>query len=205
MTIVEHRDRERADVDYDAARRVMIESQLRPSGVNAPFVLRRMSEVAREQFVPDDKASAAYIDRAVPLPGGRWLAAPIMQGMMLQEARPRLDDRTLLVDGGSGYMAELLRGLVGTLVVVDVADAANGRVPGSDYTLLVVDGAAEQLPTALIERLSPEARIVTGQASNGVTRLAVGRVVGGAAALLPLAEMGIPVLPEFAAPKRWTF
>jgi protein-L-isoaspartate(D-aspartate) O-methyltransferase len=38
-----------------------------------------------------------------------------------------------------------------------------------------------------------------------VTRLAVGRKANGAVAWLPLAELGIPALPEFAAPKRWTF
>jgi protein-L-isoaspartate(D-aspartate) O-methyltransferase len=40
---------------------------------------------------------------------------------------------------------------------------------------------------------------------RGVTRLAVGAKVGGEIALLPVAEIGIPVLPEFKAPKRWSF
>jgi protein-L-isoaspartate(D-aspartate) O-methyltransferase len=46
---------------------------------------------------------------------------------------------------------------------------------------------------------------VTGLVERGVTRLAIGRKAAGAVALLPLAEMGIPVLAEFAAPKRWSF
>jgi len=40
---------------------------------------------------------------------------------------------------------------------------------------------------------------------RGVTRIATGRKIAGGISLLPLAEIGIPVLPEFAAPKRWTF
>ena len=53
MTIVEDRpvaghEAARADT----ARKAMIDSQLRTSGVNAEFVLRRMAEVAREDFVP---------------------------------------------------------------------------------------------------------------------------------------------------------
>jgi len=183
----------------------MIDSQLRPSGVNAAFVLRRMGEVPRERFVPQGRAAIAYVDRAVPLDNGRWLASPVAQGMMLQEALPKPGDRVLLVDGGSGYMAELLRPLVGSLDLIDPVAGAQGQVPGSGYTLLVVDGAVEQLPAALIAHLAPDARIVTGQASKGVTRLAVGRVAGGAAALLPVAELGIPVFSEFAAPKRWSF
>jgi protein-L-isoaspartate(D-aspartate) O-methyltransferase len=201
VTIVE----DRPDAGYEAARKAMIDSQLRPSGVNAAFVLRRMGEVARERFVPEAMRSVAYMDRAVALDGGRWLPSPEVQGMMLQEALPKTDDRALLVDGGSGYMAELLRPLVGSLEVVDPATGAKGAAAGSDYTLLIIDGAVEQVPDALVARMAPQGRIVTGSVSEGVTRLAVGRVAGGAAALLPVAEIGIPVLPEFAAPKKWTF
>ena len=48
-------------------------------------------------------------------------------------------------------------------------------------------------------------RVVTGLAERGVTRLAAGRKVAGDVALLPLAEIGMPVLAEFAAPKGWSF
>ena len=182
----------------------MIDSQLRTSGVNAEFVLRRMDAVARERFVPAAAQGFAYIDRAIALGDGRYLAAPVVQGMMLQEARPTLADKALLVDGGSGYLAELLRPLVGSLDVLSPADAA-AKSRKSDYTLLVIDGAAEQLPEALVRRLADQGRVVTGVVQDGVTRLAIGRKSAGEIALLPLAEMGIPALPEFAKPKGWSF
>ncbi len=69
----------------------------------------------------------------------------------------------------------------------------------------MIDGAIEQLPDALVRRLADGARVVTGQVEQGVTRLAIGRKAAGDVALLPLAELGIPVLPEFAAPKGWSF
>ena len=182
----------------------MIDSQLRTSGVNAEFVLRRMAAVAREQFVPASAQGFAYIDRAISLGNGRFLAAPVVQGMMLQEARPTLADKALLVDGGSGYLAELLRPLVGSLDVISPADAAAKSRKG-DYTLMLVDGAAEVLPATLVSRLADQARVVTGVIEDGVTRLAIGRKAAGDVALLPLAEMGIPALPEFAKPKGWSF
>ena len=40
---------------------------------------------------------------------------------------------------------------------------------------------------------------------RGVTRLAAGRKIAGEITLLPLAELGMPALAEFAAPKRWSF
>ena len=205
MTIVE----DRPATGHEAARRAMIDSQLRTSGVNAEWVLRRMDAVAREDFVPAGARGHAYIDRAIALGNGRYLAAPAVQGMMLQEARPTSADRALLVDGGSGYLAELLRPLVGSLEVVTPEEAAAKprakSTSGGDFTLLVVDGAVEQLPEGLVRRLADQARVVTGVVESGVTRLAIGRASAGQVALLPLAELGIPALPEFAAPKGWSF
>jgi protein-L-isoaspartate(D-aspartate) O-methyltransferase len=200
VTILE----DRPVVGHEAARKAMIDSQLRTSGVNAESVLRRMSEVARERFVPPTAQGYAYIDRAIALGDGRYLAAPVVQGMMLQEAKPTGSDKVLLVDGGSGYVAELLRPLVGSLEVLAPGDAA-GKSRKGDFTLLMIDGAIEQLPDALAARLADAARVVTGLIDNGITRLAIGRKATGTVSLLPLAELGIPVLPEFAAPKRWSF
>ena len=201
MTIVE----ERPEAGHRAARRAMIDSQLRTSGVNADFVLRRMGAVAREDFVPESARGFAYIDRAIALGHGRHLAAPVVQGMMLQEARPTAADRALLVDGGSGYLAALLRPLVGTLEVVTADQAVGKSRKGGDFTLLMIDGAVEQLPDALVRRLADQGRVVTGVVANGVSRLAIGRKAAGHVALLPLAELGIPALPGFAAPKEWSF
>ena len=69
----------------------------------------------------------------------------------------------------------------------------------------MVDGAAEGLPRSFAALLADGGRIVTGVLERGVTRLAVGTQVGGEIALLPVADMGIPMIAEFRAPKRWNF
>ena len=187
----------------DRARRAMIDSQLRTSGVTDPQVIAAMGRVAREDFVPAAARGSAYIDRAIPLGEGRFLAAPLFHGRMLVEAGLRDDDTVLLVHGGSGYLAELVRPLVAALDTVAAGTPARKRKGG--YTLLLVDGAIEILPDALAAQLAEGGRMVTGLVTRGVTRLAVGRKIGGAVSLLPLAEMGIPLLREYAAPKRWSF
>lgn len=190
---------------YDTARRAMIDSQLRTSGVNEPWVLAAMAGLPRENFVPEAARASAYIDRAVPLGEGRFLAAPVVHGRMLAEAAPSKDDTVLLVGDVAGYLAALLRPLCGTLDVAAPADCLSGKGKQGAYSLIVVDGAAEELPEALCARLADDGRLVTGLVERGVTRLAVGRKAAGAVALLPLAEIGIPVLPDFAAPRRWSF
>jgi protein-L-isoaspartate(D-aspartate) O-methyltransferase len=183
----------------------MIDGQLRTSGVNAEWILRRMAEVPREGFVPEAARGHAYIDRAISLGNGRSLAAPVVHGMLLQEADPTTSDDAIVVEACGGYMAELLRPLVGSLETVDPATALTSARGKGAATLLVIDGAIEQLPDSLVSRLAEGGRVVTGLSRDGITSLAVGRKVAGQVALLPLLELGIPVLPEFAAPKRWTF
>lgn len=194
-----------ATIDFAAARRAMLDSQLRTSGVNDAFVLERMGAVAREDFVPEGARATAYIDRAIPLANGRRLAAPLYYGMLLAEAKPTAADRALVVESGAGYLAELLGPLVAELDVITPEEALAATRRKGDFSLLAIDGAVEHLPSALIKRLAPDARVVTGLVANGVTRLAVGRRSGTDVAFLPLIEIGIPRLGEFDKPKAWAF
>lgn len=201
MTLIDERP---SAVHGDAARRAMIDSQLRTSGVNEPWVLAAFARVAREDFVPEAARSAAYIDRAIALGDGRWLAAPLVHAQMLAQAAPTAADNVLLVGDGAGYLAALVRPLAGSLEAIEPAQAAAKGGKG-DYSLILIDGAAEQVPEGLAGRLAEGGRMVTGLVERGVTRIAVGRKAGAEIAFLPLAEIGIPVLSEFAAPRRWSF
>ncbi len=186
------------------ARRAMIDSQLRTSGVNEEYVLARMLSVPREDFLPADKASVAYIDRAVMLGDAGHLAAPLFYGKLLLEAAPMPDDRALVVSGGTGYLAALLRPLVAEVTEITAAQALEMTGTGS-HSLIVIDGAIEQLHDNLAVQLADDGRVVTGLVLRQVTRLASGRKVAGKVLLQPIEDMGIPVLHAFDAPKGWTF
>ena len=190
--------------DTRIARRAMIDSQLRTSGVNEEYVLARMLAVPREDFLPAEKAAQAYIDRAVTLTDGKHLAAPLFYGKLLLEAAPAPADRVLVVSGGTGYLAALLAPLVANVTEISAADAAALNGAG-EYDFVVIDGAIEQLPEGLAAALADDGRIVTGLVLRQVTRLAAGRKIAGQVNLQPVEDLGIPVLAAFAAPKRWTF
>jgi protein-L-isoaspartate(D-aspartate) O-methyltransferase len=211
-----------AGLDTAAARRAMIDSQLRPSGVNDARVLAAMAAAPREDYVPAHRRAVAYSDRAVPLGAGRVLAPPLSHGRMLTEAMPTAADKALIVGGGSGYLAALLAPLVGTLHVVESETAldriggaragtwvagplAQGCKKAAPYTLLLIDGAIEVLPDALARQLADDGRVVTGLIENGVARLAVGRKAAGAVGFLTLGEADFAPLPGFARPRRWSF
>lgn len=191
--------------DTLTARRAMIDSQLRTSGVNEEFALARMMAVPREEHLPEDRRALAYIDRAVPLGGDAHLASPVFYGKLLIEAAPRSDDDVLIVEGGTRYLADLIDPLVREIATVSVEDAAKGILPGNGYSLILIDGAIERLPEAIGKALREDGRIVSGLVLRGVTRLAAGRKIAGTLALQPVEDLGIPVLHAFDAPRSWTF
>lgn len=185
------------------ARRAMIDSQLRVSGVNDPAVLAAFAAVDREKFVPEANRANAYIDRALPLGDGASLAAPLVHGRMLVEAALQAGEKVLVVSA-SGYLAALVEALGGSVTLLAPADAAAKKKAGP-FDLILIDGAAEQLPANLANLLADEGRLVGGSVDRGITRLVTGRKAQGAIALLPLAEIGMPVINQFAAPKSWSF
>ena len=190
---------------FAAARQAMIDSQLRTSGVTEVNTIVRMRAVPREDFVPAAARDFAYMDRAVPLGDGRFLAAPLVIGTMVQEAAPQPHETAILVDGGSGYLAEILRPLVASLKVLTPAEALAAPRGQAKANLIVIDGAIEQMPDSLAKRLADNGRVVTGLVESGITSIARGRKAGGQVVFLKLGEMGVPRLPEFDQPKGWSF
>ena len=190
--------------DFTAARRHMIESQLRTSGINDAWVLDRMAAIPREDYVPEAARASAYVDRTVPLGAGAFLAPPLAQGQILTHAKPQADERTLLIGPATAYLAALIRPLVGELREATPDEVLSGDVDGV-FDLVIVDGAVEHVPAQLAATLAPSGRLVTGVVSRGVPRLAIGRPSGADVSLMTLVESQLPRLPAFDRPQSWTF
>lgn len=214
-------------VPYGAMRHAMVASQLRTNAVSDQRVVAAMAVVPREDFVPADARALAYRDAAIPLGHARWANLPMATGRLLTEAYLLPADRVLLIGAAGGYAAAVLSRLVAHVVAVEsdaglAADAraalaglANvalvegaldaGHAAGAPYDVLVVDGAIETVPDALVAQVRPGGRVVSGIVDHGVTRLAAGRRTEGGFALATFADVECVVLPGFAAPRPFTF
>jgi len=208
--------------DLAAPRRAMVENQLRPQGVTDPLVLAAMGTVPREQFLPPETRPLAYVDRAVLMGDGRYLPAPAVLGSLLTQMMPVRGQRALVVGAGSGYSAAVFEamGLSVTALETSPALAAAAREKGIDvvegplasgwkkagpYDQILIDGAVEYLPDAIIEQLANGGRLGTAMLDRGITRLIVGRKVAGAFGYLSLSDAGVPPLPGFIRPTAFTF
>jgi protein-L-isoaspartate(D-aspartate) O-methyltransferase len=220
------RQREMTEQNFEHMRRAMVASQLRTTGTNDPRVLAAMGEVQRERFVPAERISLAYADALVPLKPGRDFNSPMALGRLLTEAAPKAGERALAVGVATGYAAAVLARLVGSCVAVEedeeLAAAARRNLAGLEvelvegplvegckaeapYDLILIDGAVEHVPDALVAQLAEGGRLATGLLENGVTRLAIGRRAGEGFGLAAFADAAAAILPGFAKPRAFKF
>ena len=212
---------------FEAMRHAMVASQLRTSAVNDPRVVEAMAKVPREDFLPPEHRAIAYRDTLLPLVGGRSHNSPLALGRLLTEARVQPSDHVLLVGAAGGYAAAILTLLADSVVALEEeeslvalarhelgASAGVTLVQGplnagwtaqGPYDLMVVDGAVEELPAALVEQVKPGGRVVSGIVDRGVTRLATGRRTEGGFALSDFMDIECTVLPGFRRLRTFTF
>ncbi len=206
---------------FETMRRAMVASQLRTTAVNDPRVVAAMAAVPRERFVPADRTAIAYADIAVPLGNGRALSPPMAVGKMLSELHPRPQDRALVIGAATGYSAAVLARLVGSVVALEedgtlaapgAADGvrfvrgplAEGWAADAPYDLILIDGAVEQVPEAIVDQLAEGGRLAAAILEAGVSRLSIGRRAGGFG-LAAFADADAAPLPGFAPPAVFRF
>jgi protein-L-isoaspartate(D-aspartate) O-methyltransferase len=211
---------------FEPMRRAMVASQLRTTGVDDPRVVAAMGEVARERFVPEERRALAYADALVPLGDGRALNPPMALGRLLAEARLTGGEHALVIGAGTGYSAAVLARLAGSVVALeedaDLAAAAKQALTGSGvelvkgplakgwpkgapYDFILIDGAVEHVPQAIVDQAADGAQISLALVDRGVTRLAIGRVVAGAFGVTVYADAATAILPGFETPRGFSF
>jgi protein-L-isoaspartate(D-aspartate) O-methyltransferase len=216
-----------AGADYVAMRHAMVASQLRPNAVDDPRVIAAMASIPREHFLPADARLLAYRDGAIPLGNARWANLPMTTGRLLTEARLAASDRVLLIGSAGGYAAAVLAEIVAQVVAVEgdpalaalardafvgrprvtlvEAPLGDGHADGAPYDVLVIDGAIEAVPPALVAQVVPGGRVVSGVVDQGVIRLASGRKTDGGFGLAAFVDSDCVVLPGFTKPQGFRF
>lgn len=216
--------------DFAQARQNMVDGQLRPNRVTNPALLNAVSEIPRERFLPPELQRVAYIDDDIPLPNGRAMLEPLVVCRLIQATDPKPSDVALDIGCGTGYTSALLSRLTSTVFGIDSDDGlvqqASGNLAalGADnvviaarqmaegwaehrpYDVIVVGGAVEVLPEALLDQLAEGGRLVA-VVSNGQTfgTARLYRKIGGAVSSRPLFDAGCRLLPGFARPQQFVF
>jgi protein-L-isoaspartate(D-aspartate) O-methyltransferase len=135
---------------------------------------------------------------------------------------PKMGQRALVIGSGTGYSAAVLKAMGLDVVALErstvLAETARelgidtvegplaaGHKKGAPYHQILLDGAVEYIPDAIVEQLADGGRLGTALVDHGVARLVVGRKAGGAFGYLSIADAGTPALPGFNRPRAFTF
>nr|WP_314541780.1 protein-L-isoaspartate O-methyltransferase [uncultured Massilia sp.] len=170
-------------MNIEQARFNMIEQQIRPWNVLDTEILDLLHVVKREQFVPAAYQNLAFADVEIPLPGGEAMFAPKIEARLMEELKVRKHETVLEIGTGSGYMAALLAHRAAKVTTVEInlesaelakknlaragitnvtVEQGNGVVEfgkGAPYDVIVISGALEVLPEALLKQVKPGGRI----------------------------------------------
>ncbi len=219
-------------VDFAAARRMMVDGQIRTADVTDLRLLAAMLELPRERFFPADKASLAYLDSDVMVsaPGRpvRRLLKPMVLAKLVQAAEINETDRVLDVGCATGYSTALLARVAGFVVGLEedeilakqasealtASGLANAKVAAGPlargwpeegpYDVIVLQGATEVEPTGLFGQLKDGGRMtcVLGQAPG---KGMIYRMIDGEVSGRPFFDAAAPALPGFVRQPTFVF
>ena len=169
---------------FEKARRLMVESQLRPRGIKDERVLAAMGRVKRHLFVRDDMRDRAYDDSALPTGEGQTISQPYMVAVMTELLELTGGEKVLEIGTGSGYQSAVLSELAHEVITIErvgsLSESAeillkklgyhNVRVFNGDGTLgllehapfdgIIVTAAAPKIPEAYMGQLKTGGKLV---------------------------------------------
>lgn len=212
--------------DFAARRTMMVDTQVRPNDVTKFPIIEAMLAIPREQFVPAPRREAAYIGENLDIAPGRVMLEPRTLAKLLDALDVTSGDLVLDIGCGLGYSAAVIGRMAEAVVVLEEeglaaqAEAAlaqlgadnvavvAGPLPGGaakhgPYDVIIIEGAAEQVPQAILDQLKEGGRIgcLFMEKALGVAR--IGRKIDGQVTWRYAFNAAAPVLPGFAAEKEF--
>ena len=176
-------DPENPGAEREADRDRLVDRLLESGRISDERVADALRAVPRHAFVPPERHDRAYEDRPLPIGDGQTISAPHMVGVMAELLDPREGDRVLEIGTGCGYHAAVTAELGAEVYSVEyapeLARAARERLDRLGYDIAVREGdghegwpehapydaayltcAAPAFPTAVVEQVRPEGRLL---------------------------------------------
>jgi protein-L-isoaspartate(D-aspartate) O-methyltransferase len=222
-------------IDYAAARRMMVDGQVRPSDVTDLRIIAAMLELPRERFLPPARAALAYLDLDAPVGDGRedspsrCLLKPMLLAKLVQAAAVKEGDAVLDVGCATGYSSAVLGHIAGSVVALEQDPALAGRAEAilgalgianvavatgplaagwparAPYDVILLQGATEVEPRTLFSQLNEGGRLVCVLGRPATGKAMIYRRANDVVSGWPLFDATAAVLPGFAETPSFVF
>ena len=217
-------------VDPAAARRYMVDCQIRTNKVTDPVLVDALADIPREAFLDKHLKSIAYLDEDLAIGGDRYLMEPMVFARIVQTLSIERSDVVLDVGCATGYSSAVLARMATTVVALEsdpdlarratqsLADLgidnvvvvetplASGYASQAPYNVIVLGGAVPEIPVTLGEQLADGGRlcgVVNGGVGAGKATLLLKR--GDVVSPREVFDANTPHLPGFESEPGFVF
>jgi len=220
-----------AHKDFTAARRFMVDGQIRTNKVTDERLIEALADLPREKFARGAAQARAYIDDDLPLGGGRYMMEPMVLARLVQTVHVQDGDRILVVGANTGYGAALAARMGGVVTALEsdaglaetarvtlaslslpvqvvVGALGEGHSASGPFKAIIIEGAVEEIPARLIQQLGEGGKLVTVLREGGVGRAVLLTRAGlgdTTAAQRVLFDANTAILPGFERARTFAF
>lgn len=171
-------------MNYEKARKEMVEFQILNRGILDKRLLDVMREIPRHLFVPKALRGSAYDDNPLPIGSGQTISQPYIVALMTEILELKGGEKVLEIGAGSGYQAAILSKLAEKVVTIERVkelaertrkhlkkmgyknvvvihgDGTRGYEKEAPYNAIMITAATPEIPRRVIEQLADNGRIV---------------------------------------------
>ena len=168
--------------DFTERRIAMVDTQVRPSDVTKFPIIDAMLKISREQFLPNNLRSIAYIGDHISLKKNRVLLDPRIFAKMLDALELKTGELVLVIGCGNGYGVAVMSQIAEAVVGVEEPDMCSdaeeclasqevdnayivegvlnlGNKKHGPYDSIFIEGGVEEIPTSILKQLKNGGRI----------------------------------------------
>ncbi len=214
-------------IDFATRRRIMVDTQVRPSDVTKFPIIEALLTVPREIFVPPNSRELAYAEGNIPLGDNRVLLDPRTLAKMLDALNLTGDELVLDIGGGFGYSSAvtaknaqavvlleenaewateaptLLAEVSADNVVVQDGKLVDGAPEFGPYDVIILQGGIVELPDTIVGQLKAGGRIAAIFVEQALGAVRIGYKYGNEISWRFAFHASAPILSGFDAVREF--